>query len=74
MTRLIISLKSMTHAQKAKRLLSSHRIMCEIVGLDRSLTENGCAYGIAFSSKDYDAVYAVLKSASLAYGELLGKS
>lgn len=63
----------MTHAQKAKRLLENERIFAEIVNLDKNLTRNGCAYGIAYDCKYMDDVKRILDRKGLGYGDVLGK-
>ena len=69
----ISSLRSVTHAEKAKRILGRAGIKCAIVGLDRSLTKHGCAYGIEYSAEDAGRVRTFLFENSLAYGDVLGR-
>lgn len=73
MSRCISSLKSMTHAQKARRLLENERIGCEIVGLDKNLTKNGCAFGISYECRESDRVKVILERRGLGYGVMIGK-
>lgn len=70
---LISSMKSMTHAQKAKRILWNAGVRCNIIGIDRSLTRHGCAYGIEYSEYDARLVQRLLAEASLDYGDVLGR-
>ena len=69
----ISSLRSMTHAEKAKRLLQNAGIRCSIVGLDRTLTRHGCAYGIEYPAVFADKVRRILRDNGLAYGDVLGR-
>ena len=45
----VASLKSMTYAIKAKRILQEIGIDSEIIKLEPHMTHNGCAYGIKFN-------------------------
>lgn len=65
--------KSMTHAIKARRVLMAAGIRCEIVNLDGSVTEKGCAYGVSFPCHLTDEVQSALKRYDLDYGEIIGK-
>ena len=69
----ISSLRSVTHAENAKRLLQRAGIRCTIVGLDRNLTKHGCAYGIEYSAADEKRVKRILQESALGYGDVLGK-
>lgn len=66
-------MKSMTHAQKAKRILRHAGVRCDIVGIDRNLTRHGCAYGIEYPEADARLVQRLLAEASLDYGDVLGR-
>ena len=63
----------MTHAERARRALTAAGVRCSIVGLDRSLTSRGCAYGVEYRASDERTVRRVLGSISLDYGEVLGR-
>ncbi len=65
--------RSMTHAVKARRVLSSAGIPCEIVSLESSVTKRGCAYGVSFPCGMTDAVQKILQKYGLDYGEIIGK-
>ena len=69
----ITSLRSATHAEMAKRALMRAGVRCSVVGIDRTLTERGCAYGIRYSSLDAEKVRRVLAENSLDYGVVLGR-
>ncbi len=64
--------KSMTHAIKARRLLSAAGISSEIVNLDASVTRRGCAYGVSFPCERAEAVQRILARHELDYGEIIG--
>ena len=67
----IASLKSMTYAIKAKRLLSNYYINAEIVKLDTNMTKNGCAYGIKFDCNNLYAAENALKTNNISYSQIL---
>ena len=69
---IISSMKSMTHAEKAKRLVDRAGIRSSIVGLDRNLTRHGCAYGLEYSVSDAPRVRRILAENGLGYGDVLG--
>lgn len=69
----IASMKTMTAALKAKRALFSAGIPSEVVSLDRSLTKNGCAYGISYPCAVGRDVERILNINRIDYGALLGK-
>ena len=64
--------KSMTHAVKARRLLSAAGIRCEIVNIDSSVTKRGCAFGVTFPCEMMDRVRSILHRYDLDYGEIIG--
>lgn len=64
--------KSMTHAVKAKRVLSAAGIRCEIVNIDSSVTKRGCAYGVSFPCEMTEKVQSILRRYDLDYGEIIG--
>lgn len=64
--------KSMTHAVKARRVLESAGIRCEIVNIDSSVTKRGCAYGVSFPCDMKDRVQSLLRRYDLDYGEIIG--
>lgn len=69
----IRSFRSMTHAERAKRALERAGVRCFVVGLDRSLTSRGCAYGVEYPAANEGTVRRVLAAQSLDYGEVLGR-
>ncbi len=65
--------KSMTHAVKARRVLSSAGIHAEIINLDSSVTRRGCAYGVSFPCSMTERVQSILRKYDLDYGEIIGR-
>ena len=65
--------KSMTHAIKARRVLTAAGIPCEIVNLDMNVTKRGCAVGVSFPCVMTDRVQAILRRYDLDYGEIIGQ-
>ena len=68
----IVSMRTMTQALRAQRVLSERGIRSEIVSLDATLTKNGCAYGLQLMCRDVRAVERILKESGIKYGEVLG--
>ena len=69
----IATMKTMTSALRGVRLLRSAGIEGEVVSLDRTLTKNGCAYGISFPCYAVREVKAVLYGAQVSYGQIIGE-
>ena len=63
----------MTHAIKARRVLSAAGIKCDIVNLDTNVTKRGCAYGVSFPCSMTDKVQSILRRYELDYGEIIGR-
>lgn len=68
----IVTMKTMTHALRAKSVLSAKGISSDVIHLDPSVTARGCAYGVSFSCGDSDTVRRVLDGKEIAYGEWIG--
>ena len=67
----VASVRSMTHAQKAKKTLESHLIECEIIRLEPSMTKKGCAYGVKFQCINLYAAKNALDDSSVKYTEII---
>ena len=65
-------MKTMTQALKGQRALSGAGIRCQIVSLDRTLTKNGCAYGLSYPCEKSREAERILNINKIAYGELIG--
>jgi len=68
------SFKSLTHAERARRILKSEGIHVDIVNLDRNVTKHGCAFGISFDCRFSGRLRKILKDNDLAYGEIIGRN
>lgn len=68
----IAAIQSMNYAIKAQKVLSARNIGVEIVKLDPTLTERGCAWGIQFDCRLVDEVKRTLDSKNIPYGEIIG--
>jgi len=69
----IVSVKTMTAAIKARKALSGAGIESEILSLDRTLTKNGCAYGLGYPCAESRQVERILKMSKVSYGEFIGR-
>lgn len=67
----IASLKSMTHAIKAKNALSDYYIDAEIIKLDPQMTKKGCAYGVRFNCVNLSSAQEALKKWSVKYTDII---
>ena len=67
----VASVRSMTHAQKAKRILDNNLIESEIIRLDPKLTTKGCAFGIKFQCVNLYTVKDALDKNSVKYTEII---
>jgi hypothetical protein len=60
----IFSVGQVTSAMRARELLSSHGIHCEIIKLDPKMTPNGCSYGVKVSAADRHRTARILGSSA----------
>ena len=72
MTDCIIAVPSMTMAQKAGRVLSSHGLSARVVNIDPSITKHGCGYGISISCRDLAEAKRILDRKRVHYGDVIG--
>ncbi len=70
----IVTMKTMTKAIRGRNAVERAGIQCEIVSLDKTLTKNGCAYGISFPCSDVAEVKGILGLANIGYGVMIGDS
>lgn len=68
----IISMKTMTEAMKAKKLLYRRGVESEVVSLDANIIGGGCAYGIRVYGGDIDSVVKLLDDGAVGYGHVIG--
>ncbi len=66
----IISTKTITTAQLAKKVLKRYGIYSDIVSIDPSITKNGCSVGLSFICNDFAKVRRLLDDANISYGEV----
>ncbi len=68
----IITVKTITLALKAKKMLVRENIKSRIIKVDSSKTEHGCSYGIEFNSADFFTVISILKENEFMYSVYRG--
>lgn len=66
----VASLKSMTVALKARKVLNEAYIDCEIIKLEPHMTKKGCAYGIKFNCINIYSIENVLNEKRVKYTEI----
>ena len=67
MNKIIITVGSVTYAQKAKRVLNSANISSKLIKIDSSLSENGCTHGIEIRYNDFLGAINELKEYGIPY-------
>ncbi len=67
----ISALRSMTHAQKAVRILKERGVSAAVVSLDSKTSTHGCAYGVSYPCVYRTRAVQVLEESGLGYGETL---
>lgn len=65
----VISIKNITMAHKAQRVLAKEGIYTNIVNIDPSLTEKGCSYGLSYSCNERIKVRKILNVQGIDYGD-----
>jgi hypothetical protein len=55
----------MTHAMKAKKLLSDWGILSEVKKINNSPDVSGCVYSIVFDDNNYDNAIRIMKSGNV---------
>lgn len=61
----IIIVKSITHAMKGQKLLSSNRISSSLERNAKAVGMYGCGYGLRVQIRDVDMAVRVLKSSGI---------
>ena len=64
---IILTVGSMTHAIKAKKILNREKISVSILKLDRTVQHNGCGYGIIFSADEEYVAARLLREGKIPY-------
>jgi len=67
----IASVRSMTHAIKAKKALENNDINAEIIRLEPHMTKNGCGFGVQFSCVNLYNAKDALDRKYIKYSEIL---
>ena len=65
----VFTTRTITYAEKAKRLLAQNSIAAYIVKLDPALSPRGCAFGIEFDSRQRENVRRILNINAVPFGE-----
>ncbi len=63
----VITTKTITYAQKAKKALSKKGIDVKIIKLDSIEDQNGCIYGIQYHERYFYDIIATLKELGIPY-------
>ena len=66
----LASVKSMTHAIKAKKALNAMYIDANIIKLDANMTKKGCAYGVEFDCVNLYAAENTLIKNRIQYNQI----
>ncbi len=72
MTECVITMKSVTYAEKAKKTAAALGIGAGIVSIDPAVTKRGCAYGLTLPCRDTDRLTRALAKRGIPYGEIMG--
>lgn len=67
----IASLKSMTYAIKAQKILSNYYISSEIIKLDTTLSKKGCSYGVKFDCINLYSAEKALNNNNIKYSQII---
>ena len=54
--------------------LEASGIAADVVGLDSTLTQKGCAYGISLDCKSASRAEGILRSRQIPYGTVVGRA
>ena len=73
MSECIITMKSATYAEKAKKAARSAGIGGQIVSIDPSITKRGCAYGLSLDCSVVQDLIRLLERKKIPYGAVLGE-
>ncbi|MBQ4054533.1 MAG: DUF3343 domain-containing protein [Clostridia bacterium] len=65
----VFTTRTVTYAEKAKRLLAQSAISASVVKLDPALSPRGCAFGIEFDSRHKDNVRQILSRNGVPFGQ-----
>ncbi|MCR4904615.1 MAG: DUF3343 domain-containing protein [Clostridiales bacterium] len=68
----ILTMKTRTQAESARRIAGEMRIPASVVSVDPSVTRYGCAFGLRFPCAASDRLTSVLRRKNLSFGEVIG--
>lgn len=66
----IASFKSITNAIKGKNALTKSSIEAEIIKLDPTFTDKGCAYGVKFNHYNLTLIYEIFNQNKVKYVQI----
>lgn len=69
----IVTMKTMTAAQRARRAANAAGVDCRIVSLDRNMTKNGCAYGLSYPCHMGEKLILHFERQGVEYGTVIGR-
>ncbi len=71
MKKSMLTMKSMTTAIHATKILEANKIATAVVRLPPELSVNGCAYGIEVAPAYADRAVHILRVSDISYGRLI---
>lgn len=69
----VITVRSQTAAERARRAAALERVNAVIVSIDPSVTKRGCALGLRLPCEDVEQMKAVLNKKNIPYGDVIGR-
>ena len=72
MTHYLITFRSLTHAQRAARLLERSGVTATVVKAPPGLSESGCSYAVTLRKNPSDAL-ALLRRGNVRIGKLFSR-
>ena len=73
MTECVITMKSQTNAEAARRAAAGIRIPARVVSVDPNITKHGCSFGLKASCAELDRLKRALDQKGIGYGEVIGR-
>ena len=68
----ILTMKSQTNAERARRAAASIRVDAQVVSVDPNVTRLGCSYGLRLSCASVERVKSVLIKRGIPFGDVIG--
>ena len=68
----ILTMKSRTQAESARRIAGDLRIPASVVSVDPSVTRHGCAFGLRFPCDTAGRLQSALSRKNVSWGEMIG--